>query len=161
MPVWGSQYGLWPASYVALTCLCAYRLTRDQRLLDWSAAVGRAYVSQPFPEQTAVPAMDAGLGLGLLADLYDITGDQSWLDGANNLAKTLLSIYFDENPLSRGAAGIDSYESKMGPGFLLHGVAGREPRGLPIDGRLYGEVDDEEQGDEENDWAIDDADTYE
>lgn len=88
-------------------------------------AVGRAYVSQPFPVDTAVPAMDAGLGLGLLADLYDITGDAAWIDGANGLAETLLPVYFDERALPRGAAGIDWYESQMGPGFLLHGLARR------------------------------------
>jgi hypothetical protein len=123
MPVWGSVYGVWPASYVALTCLCAYRITDDTRLLEWAAAVGRRYLSQPLPRDIAVPAMDSGLGLGLLADLYDITGDSAWLAGAKMLAEQLLSVYFDDAPLPRGAAGIDWYESQMGPGFLLHGLA--------------------------------------
>jgi len=35
----------------------------------------------------------------------------------------LVSVYFDDAPLPRGAAGIDWYESQMGPGFLLHGLA--------------------------------------
>jgi hypothetical protein len=122
MPVWGSKYGGWPASYVALTCLCAYRLTRDARLREWATAVGRDYLNQPFPTNVAVPAMDAGLGLGLLADLYDITGDSAWLDGASALAERLVSVYFDGVLLPRGAAGIDWYESQMGPGFLLHGL---------------------------------------
>ncbi len=122
MPVWGSVYGVWPASYVALTCLCAYRMTADARLLEWAAAAGRAYLAQPFPASMAVPAMDAGLGLGLLADLYDITGDTGWRDGALQLAETLTGVYSD-GPLPRGAAGIDWYESQMGPGFLLHGLA--------------------------------------
>ncbi len=122
MPVWGSKYGVWPASYVALTCLCAYRLTRDARLREWATAVGRDYLNQPFPTNVAVPAMDAGLGLGLLADLYDITGDSAWLDGASALAERLVSVYFDGVLLPRGAAGIDWYESQMGPGFLLHGL---------------------------------------
>lgn len=34
-----------------------------------------------------------------------------------------MSVYFDNAPLPRGAAGIDWYESQMGPGFLLHGLA--------------------------------------
>ncbi len=123
MPVWGSQYGVWPASYIALTCLCAYRITGDERLLEWASAVGCGYLAEPFPEDVAVPAMDAGLGLGLLADLYDITGDAKWLTGAKALAEQLVSVYFDDAPLPRGAAGIDWYESQMGPGFLLHGLA--------------------------------------
>lgn len=31
--------------------------------------------------------------------------------------------YFDDAPLPRGALGVDWYESQMGPGFLLHGLA--------------------------------------
>lgn len=92
-------------------------------MLDWAAAVGRGYQGTPFPENAAVPAMDAGLGLGLLADLYEITGGAAWLDGAKALAGTLLTLYFDDAPLPRGAAGIEWYESQMGPGFLLHGLA--------------------------------------
>ncbi len=123
MPVWGSQYGVWPASYIALTCLCAYRSKNDARLLAWSSAVGRGYLAQPFPEDVAVPAMDAGLGLGLLADLYDITDDKAWISGAVTLAERLVSVYFDAALLPRGAAGIHWYESQMGPGFLLHSLA--------------------------------------
>lgn len=122
MPVWGSKYGVWPASYVALTCLCAYRLTRDARLLDWAQAVGRRYLVDYFPDDVAVPAMDSGLGLGLLADLYDITGDNTWIEGALDLGDWLSGVYLDA-PLPRGAAGIEWYESQMGPGFLLHGLA--------------------------------------
>jgi hypothetical protein len=122
MPVWGSKYGTWPASYVALTCLCAWRLTGDPRLLDWAETVGRAYLRTPFPGDQAVPAMDSGLAVGLLADLYDITDRAEWIDGALTLADSLVPIYLDA-PLPRGASGIDWYESQMGPGFLLHGLA--------------------------------------
>ena len=122
MPIWGSRYGLWPASYVALTALCAYQLTNDERLLRWSDAVGRCYLKSAFPEDVAVPAMDAGLGLGLLADLFVITRETRWLDGGIQLAERLIDIYFDHD-LPRGAVGIDWYESQMGPSFLLHGLA--------------------------------------
>jgi hypothetical protein len=123
MPVWGSVYGQWPASYVALVCLCTYRFTRDERLLNWAEAVGGAVTSEPFPVDVAVPAMDAGLSLGLLADLYDMTGRTEWIDAALELAPVLEAVYFDACALPRGAAGIDWYESQMGPGFLLHGLA--------------------------------------
>jgi hypothetical protein len=122
MPIWGSKYGVWPASYMALTCLCAYRLTQDERLLNWAASVGEGYVSEVFPQDIQAPAMDAGLGIGVLADLYDITGDQKWLDAGLNLSERVMGLYLD-NPLPRGATGIDWYESQMGPSFLLHGLA--------------------------------------
>ena len=121
-PIWGSEYGVWPASYVALTCLCGYRITRDQRLLDWAAAAGHSYADEPFPSDVAVPSMDSGLGLGLLADLYDLTQDGGWLDRAGRLGELLIDRYCDA-PIPRGAAGIEWYESQMGPSFLLHGLA--------------------------------------
>lgn len=123
MPVWGSVYGVWPASYVGALCLCVYRITRDPRLLEWAEAVGRAYAAEPLPTGVHAPAMDAGMGLGLLADLYDVTHDSDWLARAGRLAQQLLAVYFDDAPLPRGAAEIDWYESQMGPGFLLHGLA--------------------------------------
>ncbi|MFH1571178.1 MAG: hypothetical protein ABIL09_24505, partial [Gemmatimonadota bacterium] len=123
MPVWGSVYGVWPACYVALTALCAHRLTGREDLLGWAMAVGQRYARQDLPPDAAVPAMDAGLGLGLLADLHDLTGEDAWLQGARSLAGRLLETYCGSGPLPRGASGIDWYESQMGPGFLLHGLA--------------------------------------
>ncbi len=87
------------------------------------AATGTRYVDEPFPGDAAVPAMDAGMGLGLLADLYDITGEDRWLDGGLCRAEELVSIYFGDCDLPRGAAGISWYESQMAPSFLLHGLA--------------------------------------
>ncbi len=122
-PVWGSKYGHTPASYTAGTCLCVYRMTGDLRLLDWAAAVGRGYLREAMPSGTPVPAMDAGMGIGLLCDLYDITREEVWRESASVLAERVEGVYFDDAPLPRGAAGIDWYESQMGPGFLLHGMA--------------------------------------
>ena len=122
MPIWGSAYGVWPASSMALLCLHAYRHLGDPRLLHWAEAVGRCYLNEPFPDDVAVPGNDAGLTLGLIADLYDITGDKTWLDGGMKLAEKLIEVYLDGD-LPRGAAGIDLYESQMGTCFLLHGLA--------------------------------------
>jgi len=136
MPIWGSVYGLWPASYVALVCLCGYRLSPDLRLLEWAASVGEGYATEALPEAVQVPSMDAGLGLSLLADLYDITGEARWLKAGETLADTLLDTYLDHD-LPRGASGVDWYESQMGPGFLLHGLArlallARDPDNCPL-----------------------------
>lgn len=123
MPIWGSEYGVWPASYVALTCLCAWRHTKDERLLQWAQAVGRGYRDQPMSGDLHVPAMDVGLGIGLLADLYDVTGDEQWLNAGLALSETAIAAYFEQGkPLPRGASGIDFYDSQMGPSFLLHGL---------------------------------------
>jgi hypothetical protein len=135
--IWGSTYGRTPVSYSAGNCLCVYRQVPDARLLDWAAAAGEHYLREPFPMDLHVPAMDAGMSLALLCDLYDITGKDSWLDGAMTLAEQLIPIYFDDKPLPRGAAGIDWYESQMGPGFLLYGLArtgllAREGKACPL-----------------------------
>ena len=105
MPVWGSVYGVWPSSYVALNCLCGYRITGDQRMLVWAEAVGRAYVDEALPRDTAVSSMDAGLGLGLLADLYAVSGEKNWLDAGLTLAEILIAFYCAAE-LPRGNAGI-------------------------------------------------------
>ena len=130
MPIWGSVYGVWPASYVALTALCVHRLTADPRLLHWATAVGTRYATESIPPGVQFPAMDAGLGIALLADLFDVTRDRSWLDAALRLATQVIPVYWDDAasaphapPIPRGAAGIDYYESQMGPSFLLHAVA--------------------------------------
>ena len=117
MPIWGSVYGVWPASYVALTALCAHRLTGRGDLLAWAAAVGERYAAEALPEDVAVPAMDVGLGLGLLADLYDITAAPHWLSAGLALADQAMDRFFDRGALPRGAVGIDWYESQMGPAF--------------------------------------------
>jgi len=122
MPVWGSVYGVWPASYVALTCLATYRWTGDDRLLQWAKGAGRCYAQEPMPEGVNAPAMDAGMGLGLLADLYAVTGEKRWLTVAQRLADRVCDVYLD-SVIPRGAAGIDWYESQMGPGFVLHALA--------------------------------------
>jgi hypothetical protein len=121
-PIWGSIYGVWPASYVALMALCIHRITGNERLLSSVESVARSYAKEPFPKDIAVPAMDAGLTLGPLADLYHITGDHFWLNAGLSMAETLIGIYLDDD-LPVGASGIDWYESQMGPSFLLHGLA--------------------------------------
>ena len=69
----------------------------------------------------AIPAADPGIALDLLVDLYTVTEDARWLDGASVLAETLLPLYFG-SVIPSGAAGIDWYESQMGPAFLVHGL---------------------------------------
>lgn len=144
MSVWGSVYGVANASGAALMCLCAWRLCRRPELLEWATAVGKCYLDQPFPVTSDiaidaqgirpheninlighhyVPAGDAGLALELMADLYAITGERKWLDGGLQLAARFASIYFDHE-IPRGAAkGIEHYESQLGPGYLIHGMA--------------------------------------
>jgi hypothetical protein len=122
MPVWGSTYGEWPLAYGALNIALVYRLTKDKRLLDWCVAAGENYIREPFPRQVTVPAMDAGLALDLLNEIFELTGEKRWLDAAQARAAELIALYCD-TPLPRGAAGIDFYDSQMGPGFLLHGLA--------------------------------------
>ena len=122
MPIWGSVYGVWPASSIASLCLHTFRQTQDERFLRFSEAVGSFYLKSPFPKDVAVPANDAGLALEMLADLYEITGAKAWLDGGLALAEKLMQTYMDGD-LPRGAAGIDWYESQMGPSFLLYGLA--------------------------------------
>lgn len=123
MAVWGSVYGRSPASYTGLLCLCNYRISQDPRLLEWAQAVGQCYLEEPFPSDLAVPAMDTGMGLGLLADLYELTGQDAWLAGGLDRTELIVELYFGDRDLPAGASSIDWYESQMGPSFLIHGLA--------------------------------------
>jgi len=122
LAVWGSRYGHWPLSYVATYACSGYRLTGDDRLLSFITHAAELYASTPIPADVATPSMDAGLAVELLAETYAITGDARWLDDGFELADRLLPHY-DAGDLFRGAAGIGWYESQMGPGFLVHGMA--------------------------------------
>lgn len=157
MPTWAAGYGNAPAAKLGLMACKGYRATGDDRLLELAEAVGRTYATASLPEpgtparafgpgvrgsrhvapedEIHVPAAVPGLALGLLADLYDLTGDRSWLDAGKDLAGEAREVYWSaESPLPRGASGVDWYESQLGPAFLLHGLArvgllGRDGRG--------------------------------
>src|SRR5690606_15722510 len=90
-PIWGSVYGVWPLAYVALTCLCVYRFTQDPRLLRWAEEAGRCYAHAPIPQRVHIPAMDVGLALGLMADLFDLTGRRYWLETGMGLAREAIA----------------------------------------------------------------------
>ncbi len=122
MAAWGSVYGSSAAGGPALLCVAASRHTGDRRLLSWAESVGAWYLAEPFPSDVVVPACDAGLALELFAALHEETGERRWLDQGLERAAELADIYLDR-PLPRGAAGIGWYESQMGPGYLLHGLA--------------------------------------
>jgi hypothetical protein len=125
MDLWGSVYGVSSVASTALLCVRAWQLTADSRFLEWGRVVGEAYAVTPFPKAApgaaAVPATDPGIALDLLVDLYSATSDVKWLEAAGDMADSLLPLYFQARILS-GAAGMDWYESQMGPAFLLHGL---------------------------------------
>ena len=128
MSAWGSVYGAGTSCSTGVLCLGGWRLTQNERLMDYARAVGNTYLDEKFPvnrvqtEAFKIPASDAGLTLALFADLYDITGESVWLEGGIALAETVLEVYFPET-LPYGASGIDWYESQMGAAFLIHGLA--------------------------------------
>ena len=128
MSVWGSVYGAGTSCSTGVLCLAGWRLTQNEKLMQYARAVGTTYLDEEFPvdrvqtEGFKIPASDAGLTLELFADLYDITGESVWLEGGIELAETVLGVYFPET-LPYGASGIDWYESQMGAAFLIHGLA--------------------------------------
>ena len=128
MSVWGSVYGAGTSCSTGVLCLAGWRLTQNEKLMEYARAVGRTYLDEEFPvdrvqtEAFKIPASDAGLTLELFADLYNTTGESVWLEGGIELAETVLDVYFPET-LPFGASGIDWYESQMGAAFLIHGLA--------------------------------------
>lgn len=142
MTVWGTVYG--GAGDVvakrALQVCAAYRHTEDPRLLEWAVAAGEYQRSEPFPsdgvsevggaetgndlrgdETVPIIAGDVGQAIGLYVDLYDLTGEESWLESASDLAGTAVESYFDA-PLPRAASTLDHYESQTKTGYLLYNL---------------------------------------
>ena len=128
MSAWGSVYGAGTVCSTGVLCLGGWRLTQNDRLMEFARAVGNTYLDEKFPadrvkkEEFKIPASDIGLTLELFADLYDITGEPTWLEGGVELTETALEIYFPET-LPYGASGIDWYESQTGAAYLIHGLA--------------------------------------
>ena len=128
MSAWGSVYGASTVCSVGVLCLGGWRLTQNEKLMEYARVVGTTYLDEKFPvnrvhtEGFKIPASDAGLTLELFADLYDITGESVWLEGGLELSETVLEVYFPET-LPFGASGIDWYESQMGVAYLIHGLA--------------------------------------
>ena len=60
-------------------------------------------------------------GIGLLADLYDLMGEDHWLEGGLKLAGAMVDVYMDGD-LPRGSSKTEIYESQLGPGNLLYAL---------------------------------------
>lgn len=130
LPVFGSVYGVYSQPQAALLCCAAYRHLGEVRLLDLARAAARACLrhsdmlcEKPKEgEKRVVPALDAGLAMELMADLYELTGEVEWLDAGRMLWPVIEERYF-HNGLVRLTDGGGWYEAQQGTGFLLHGVA--------------------------------------
>ena len=119
---WGSKYGVAsPVAGSALVALCGYRLTKEEGLLAWAKAAAEPYLREPLFEDMAVPARDPAAGIGLLADLYDLTDEDHWLEGGVKLAGAMVDVYMDGD-LPRGSSKTEIYESQLGPGNLLYAL---------------------------------------
>ncbi len=120
--IWVSRYGYTTLSCLAIPCLGCYRLTGEERYLRAAESMGRSQLSVPMPDDVKVPAIDMGLAISMLADLYEQTGDRMWRDGALRLSHQAIERYL-QNPLPVGAQGYAWYDSQMGSAYLLHGLA--------------------------------------
>jgi len=119
---WGSVYGSGTAAGIASWSLGIYRYTGEHGFIRLAESIGRGYLDGTLPEGIAIPISDAGATIAFLADLYEISGGKSWLDGATSVAEALIPVYFDRD-LPRGERGIDYYDSQMGPGYLLYALS--------------------------------------
>jgi len=131
MPVWASVYGLGIATSSALLCCAWYRMTKNSAFLDWARACGRKCAAQDKtpvrhdgrvsdPEQA--PALDAGLALELMSDLYDLTREPEWLTAGAQIWNDVEQGYFSQG-LIRAACNAEWYEAQLGSAYLIHGAA--------------------------------------
>lgn len=122
LPVFGSVYGTYPVAQAGLICCAAFRHLGDERLLMRAKLGARAlHANRSMLRTVGVPALDAGLALELLSDLYDITRNREWLRMGREIWPVVSDRFFT-NGLVRLAAGGGWYEAQQGTGYLLHGV---------------------------------------
>lgn len=125
-PAWGSSYGhTRPViSRYPLLYLGGYRLTGDDRLLRDAITLTQRLAEAGLPSDVHVLAIDVAMGLGAMADLYELTREARWMDHALALAdQTMQAFWIGQNRLPLGASGIDWYEAQMGTGYLLYHLA--------------------------------------
>jgi hypothetical protein len=122
MKCWGSVYGSGIAAGSANLCVGFYRMTNDERFLEFAESVARGYLDEPLPTDAVVPVCDAGTVIALFADLYDVTRERIWLEQGMKIASDLVQKYFDRE-LPRGEMHIEYYDSQMGSGIFLHSLA--------------------------------------
>jgi hypothetical protein len=111
-------YAFVGAEKLSLMCLCAHRLTGSPEHLQYAKDVGDFYLtlSRP-PDEPITPGKFGGL-IALSLDLYDLTGDEKYLDFARRNADWAVDeLYW--NGLFRAATGKDYYEAANGVGPLL------------------------------------------
>ena len=72
MSSWGSVYGSGTVCSTGVLCLAGWRLTQNERLMEYARAVGSTYLDEKFPvdqvreEGFKIPASDAGLTLEIV-----------------------------------------------------------------------------------------------
>ncbi len=97
----------------------AYRLSGDRRCLDLAAGIARYYAEADLKPDSDTRARVFGCTCGLMLDIYELTGDQRWLEAAERWARQGIELLYCDG-LFRGAAGLWYYESELFVSTLVY-----------------------------------------
>jgi len=111
-------YAFVGAEKLSLMCLCAHRLTESEEHLVYAKDVCDTYQTLPRPDDEPITPGKFGGLIALSLDLYDLTGDETYLKFARKNADWALDELYS-NGLFRAATGKDYYEAANGVGSLL------------------------------------------
>ncbi len=118
--VYGYGGGL-SADYAGLL-VGVYRMTNDPRALRLAESFADYYsTNNPPPITEAVYARVYASIIGLLNDLYELTGKPNYLEQSKRYGKIAIEALYHRG-LFRGASNVGHYEASMGVGNLVYNL---------------------------------------
>jgi hypothetical protein len=121
-PPWAGNRGQAITAREVINVLNAAERIGDERGRAMALAAAEVYKESFLPRDTIVRAGDPGAVIGLLAECYRLTNDETWLNVALAHATEALELFFDA-PLPRMAHGRQHYEAQQGSSILVHSLA--------------------------------------
>ncbi len=99
----------------------AYRLTGDERFLEAARRIGEAFRTAEIPAEEPLRLQAIALPTSWFVGLYELDGDQKWLDAAERYAQWAIEHYY-YNGLFRGTTDLWYRDSQMGDATMVYAL---------------------------------------
>jgi hypothetical protein len=122
VPSFTSHYGAGALAGDVMMYVHGYRLTGDERFIQTARAVAERYAGiEEIPQVRNTTAQVFGSVVNLMLDVYELDGEQMWLDAAERYAREAIErLYY--NGLFRGATELWYYDSELWVSNLVYAL---------------------------------------